>query len=132
VMRAEPESATNAPVKLTRNHADDNDPDWSPSGTRLVFSSNKAIDSNVYEIWKMKPEPSGPRNRPVKLTNSHSKDAWPTWSPDGKKIAFARETASGGWSIFKKYSDGAGPAVDLGCGFDFRSNCIEPSWRPVS
>ena len=49
VMKANtPESATNRPVKLTKNSVQDLSPDWSPDGARIVFERNNSIVEQVY------------------------------------------------------------------------------------
>jgi Tol biopolymer transport system component len=58
------------------------DPEWSPDGTQLVFSSNKDGD---FEIYLMNPDGSGVR----RLTNNGGFDRDPTWAPDGNSIVFA-------------------------------------------
>ncbi len=58
------------------------DPEWSPDGTQLVFSSNRDGD---FEIYVMNPDGSGVR----KITNNGVLDRDPSWSPDGNSIVFA-------------------------------------------
>jgi Tol biopolymer transport system component len=81
-------------VRLTKHAADDDNPDWSPNGTRIAFDSYRA-DEMAAEIFVMKPRPEGKRNRPVNLTRTNSgDDIEPSWSPEGTEIAFARSRAS--------------------------------------
>ena len=62
--------------------ASEYDPEWSPDGTQLAFSSNKDGD---FEIFLMNPDGSGVR----RLTDNGVLDRDPTWSPDGNSIVFA-------------------------------------------
>ena len=57
-------------------------PDWSPDGTKLAIGSTQ--DGN-FDIYLMSPDGSGQ----TRLTNDPvANDAFPVFSPDGKKIAF--------------------------------------------
>lgn len=64
-------------------------PEWAPSGNRIVFQRMKHRDDWLSSIWTFEFE-GGEAKR---LTSIFSSDDWaainPTWSPDGRKIAFA-------------------------------------------
>ena len=75
-------------IRLTKHAADDDQPDWSPDGTRIAFESYR-VDDSFGEIFVMKPRPEGRKNRPVNLTKSSGDDTDPSRSPDGTRIAFA-------------------------------------------
>jgi hypothetical protein len=67
-------------LTFTRNN---DDPSWSPSGTRIAFTSSRDGDS---EIFTMNPDGSGV----LKLTRNTIPDVGPVWSPKGFRIAFLR------------------------------------------
>jgi Tol biopolymer transport system component len=69
-------------------------PRLSPDGTRLAFS---ALDQLHVMDW--------PGGKPVRLTNSAGGEFSPTWSPDGKYIAFVSWSDSGG-DIWRVAADG--------------------------
>ena len=62
---------------------------WSPNGTRIIYSSNK---TGNYEIYTSNLE-GGDEQR---LTDTSANEAYPSWSPDGKKIALSLST--GEWN----------------------------------
>lgn len=59
-------------------------PQFSPDGTKIVFDSIRSLEA---EVWVM----NANGTNPVNLTQNPAGDQFPTWSPDGGKIAFARE-----------------------------------------
>jgi Tol biopolymer transport system component len=140
VMKLAPEGPTNVPVKLTKNTRPDPNgppymidwqPDWSPDGAQITFSSKRTVDAN-YEIYRMKASPEGKRNKPINLSKSPARDEAPAWSPDGKKIAFQsdRPAADGTtdaeiWHM--RATDGANP-VNL---TDAPGNDFYPAWQPL-
>ena len=129
VMKAAPESATNRPVKLTRNTVRDSGPDWSPDGTRLAFERGQSQD---FEVLAMKAAPEGKTNRPVNLSKSSADDRSPTWSPDGKKIAFhSSRMAPDGTSDYDiwrvRATDGANPTNLTNA----LGNDTDPAWQPL-
>jgi Tol biopolymer transport system component/(2Fe-2S) ferredoxin len=68
---------------------------------KIAFTSDR--DGNR-EIYVMNADGSGQ----VRLTNNNIIDDHPTWSPDGRKIAFLSQNASGAFAIFVMNSDGTG------------------------
>ena len=75
--------------RLTDNSDGDADPVWSPDGKRIAFKSDRDGHVNVHgwpthDIYVMDADGSNPQN----LTNNPADDWDPSWSPDGKRIAF--------------------------------------------
>ena len=68
--------------RLTQSAGSDQNPDWSPDGSQLVFHSRRHRNWDLYSIM---PDGAG-LNR---ITSGASTDWAPAWSPDGTQIAFA-------------------------------------------
>jgi Tol biopolymer transport system component len=67
---------------MTRNDAQDRDPDWAPDGSQLAFQSHRH-GWNIY----VKDLQHGPTAR---LIHGPAIDWAPKWAPDGTKIAYTR------------------------------------------
>jgi dipeptidyl aminopeptidase/acylaminoacyl peptidase len=70
-------------------HPGDIEPTWSPDGTKIAFSSHRDYNFSYTtrtesEIYVMNADGSDVN----KLTNEFESDGYPSWSPDGTKIAF--------------------------------------------
>ena len=118
------DAAFGAIANLTNDPAWDEWPAWSPDGTRIAFTSDRSGD---FEVYSMNVDGSGV----VNLTNHPADDGeggqapgGPTWSPDGRRIAFD-STRAGSLQVFAMDADG-GNVSQL---TDGASN-FEPAWSP--
>jgi len=66
-------------TQLTSSGANALDPAFSPSGTRIAFVRFG------YGVYTMNPD-----GKALKRLTTNGRDSYPTWSPDGKSIAFVR------------------------------------------
>lgn len=73
-------------------------PRWSPDGSRILFSSERDGDFDIYVIrpdgWELQ-----------NLTDNEFAEIWASWSPDGKKIVFDSDR-DGNFEIYVMNSDG--------------------------
>jgi len=75
------------PSALTRDQYLDTDPAWSPDSSMVVFSSDRV---STMDLW-MKPADAPTRTRPHRLTLSLGAELAPSYSPDGRWIAYVNE-----------------------------------------
>jgi len=81
------------PLNLTQSIGDDSDPAWSPDGTRLAFTSTRVGDLRQVFLADLdcQPLPAGCSfaSQPRNLTAGFAVEYFPTWSPDGTRLALA-------------------------------------------
>jgi TolB protein len=73
-------------TRLTSGEWIDQDPQWSPDGTKIVFVRESLTLGGGSQIVVMNADGSGQTS----LTSMGAGYMTPTWSPDGTKIAFSR------------------------------------------
>jgi TolB protein len=112
----------------------DDDPDWSPDGKKIAFTSHAATDdqtnSVTAEIYVIDANGKG---RPRRLTNNTEEERAPDWSPDGKLIAYmcrkgeaAEGRSIGTFEICVMNADGSGQKRIT----NSRVPELGPSWSP--
>ena len=115
--------------RLTNNLTEDQYPSWSPNGKRIAFSARREghfeNDFGItYEIYLMDTD-GGNEQR---LTENRNNDWHPSWSPDGKRIAFQADRKGDvvNWDIYVMNADGGNPQ-------NLTENRVydsSPSWSP--
>lgn len=107
------------PLKIPINLEGDFDPNWSPDGKSIIYTS---VQTGRFQIFQYFLATDYARN----LSNSKSYDSSPTWSPDGKLIAFVRKTSAS--QIWLMDSNGANQ-VQFNLS-DPALVCQSPAWTP--
>jgi dipeptidyl aminopeptidase/acylaminoacyl peptidase len=78
-------------TQFTFGDFDDSDPAWSPDGKKIAFVSNRTEDpdSNAdTNIWVVSVDSKKTDTTLVQVTTNQNQDDSPTWSPNGKHIAY--------------------------------------------
>jgi len=116
------------PRNITNNSvAIDDDPDWSPDGRTIVYTSHAATDNTdnhaTAEIYMIGADGVGQRTR---LTNNTEEERAPAWSPDGTRLVFMCRRGGFDFEICVMNADGTGQ-VQL---TDNTIGDLTPSWSP--
>ena len=118
-------------INVTRNpRASHRTPSWSPDGSRIAYAAVRNV--NRVDLWNANLDifvMNADGTNPVRLTEEARFNWLPSWSPDGKRIAFVRATHDDitDCDIYVMNADGTG-LVNLtqtpGVGE------WHPSWKP--
>ena len=94
-------------------------PEWSPDGSRILFSTNCCAVTLTAEVWVVNPDKTGLQQ----LTFPGQRhDFSPSFAPAGDKIAFERDSADfSHFAMWVMNSDGTGLTK-------IRGNSGEPTW----
>jgi len=78
-------------TQITSGDFDDSEPVWSPDGKSVAFVSNRTEEpDNNYntDIWVVAADNPDQGKTILQVTKNPGADSSPTWSPDGKSIAY--------------------------------------------
>jgi len=113
-------------IYMTPDTLECGDPDWDPTGTKLVFAVYNNSDFTQH-LYTMNLVPGD--SLPVQITVGQSHDAQPRWSPDGGRILFAsdRTARSGIWVV---HPEGQAKGIQLVSFDDKGATSFTPTWTP--
>lgn len=142
VMNADGSSAM--PLTTLTSGAGSGEPTWSPDGTKILFSSSRALDgsdaanpNSTANVWIMNADGTGAKPLTL-LTASGAGTCDAVWSPDGTKIAFDSARALDGsdaansnvtTNIWVMNADGTGakPVAPITAA---NAHSRTPQWQP--
>lgn len=111
---------------VTHNTADDCAPSWSPDGTQIAFLSDRQVPGSS-DIYVINVDGSGERLlvavAPVNRTGFYLSD--PTWSPDGRHIAYEDSYAGPLGAVY-----GISVMNADGTNQDGLAQGLDPAWSP--
>ncbi len=107
-------------IPFTRtNNTSNFGPQWSPDGTKVLFTSTRALDATdtdttEFNLWRMNADGTG--LRPLTEYTALSSFVFTgRWAPDGSKIVFdhnvnveAGDPTASNWKVWRINSDGGG------------------------
>ncbi len=120
--KASPRNITNNPAAV------DDDPNWSPDGRTIIFTSHATTDDYTNavsaEIYAISADGTG---KPKALTSNKDEERAPAWSPDGKRIVFCcRRGNKPDFDICVMNADGSGELKLT----DSPLGDLTPAWSP--
>jgi dipeptidyl aminopeptidase/acylaminoacyl peptidase len=87
--------ASKSLTQITAGDYDDSEPAWSPDGKQLAFTSNRSTPDpdRTYnsDIWVVAADNTDKSAHLTQITTNPGADSSPSWSPDGKWIAYVTQ-----------------------------------------
>ena len=97
--------------RLTDDSFDDKEPEWSPDGSKIAFSSMRHL--NIGEIYVMNADGTQQTRRTQSSGGLLSGAMSPAWSPDGTKIVYAARSGflAGPEGLFPRLTPPSPPQI---------------------
>jgi eukaryotic-like serine/threonine-protein kinase len=99
--KVDSQDAKAQPIRIPGSTRQEQQPDFSPDGTKLAYISWRSGDA---EVWTSGVDGS----QAVQVTNGGGRPTAPRWSPDGRQLAFAKRPG-GNTDIYVVNSQGGAP-----------------------
>jgi Tol biopolymer transport system component len=114
--------------RLTTAPELDDQPAWSPDGSRIVFRSKRTGD---WDIWVMAANGAGQTNLMDNQLPARATEHTPAWSPDGSRIVYASDMDNLAYSkLWTMRPDGSDKRRLLSLTGATSEIDREPSWSP--
>jgi eukaryotic-like serine/threonine-protein kinase len=101
-------------------------PIWTPDGTRITFSSNRAGQLNLFQVA------ADGASAPQRLTTSEYLQLAGSWSPDGSLLAYVEHHPQTGRDIWLLPATGTGSRVFVNSAFDETAPAFSPDGRWIA
>jgi len=108
------------PTRLTASNWDDRYPAVSPDGTKIVFTSNRDGQWDIYML-DLKADSL------TRITQMKTFDSSPSWSPDGQYIVYQTVNGENLDLIVQSITDLTSPPIQLTAS---SGNNYDPAWSP--
>lgn len=113
--------------QITSGRWDEGSPAWSPDGSKIAFVSNRTRDPDANsnsDIWVVAADNTDKGSTLLRITEYEGGDGSPSWSPDGKWIAYTTQVVDPRYSALSnnrlavRAADGSGERRILGDDLD--------------
>lgn len=89
---------------------------------KIAFTSDRDGNREIYVM-------NADGTNQTRITNNSVNDVQPSWSPDGRKIAFISQRQTGEYSIFQMNADGTGKTEITPVNYQPSSSFITTGWK---